>query len=380
MKIVFLSNFFNHHQAALSDALWEKTCGEYLFVETSPMPQERRALGYPTRSKVYVLPLVGNETRILREIREADAVIAGSAPEWLVRQRIKTGKLLFRYSERPLRNGTEPLKVIPRWFRWHWRNPVGKPIYLLCASAFASGDYAKFGLFRNHAFCWGYFPERKQYHEGTLLSSKDPAQILWCGRLLSLKHPEEALQAAHILKQEGYAFQLTFIGIGEMESQLRQMVRDFCMEDCVQFLGARPPEEVRNAMEKAGIYLFTSDRQEGWGAVLNEAMNSGCAVVASHAIGAVPFLVKPEENALVYRAGDTAMLCQKIRYLLEHPQEQKRLGAEAYRTIRDIWNGETAAERLITLIQRLPAGEKAPQLFEDGPCSRAVIVTEDWFA
>lgn len=47
--------------------------------------------------------------------------------------------------------------------------------------------------------------------------------------------------------------------------------------------------EVRSYMEKADIYLFTSDFNEGWGAVLNESMNSGCAVVASHAIGSVPF-------------------------------------------------------------------------------------------
>jgi hypothetical protein len=36
-----------------------------------------------------------------------------------------------------------------------------------------------------------------------------------------------------------------------------------------------PPEEVRVHMEQSNIYLFTSDFGEGWGAVLNEAMNSG---------------------------------------------------------------------------------------------------------
>ena len=61
-------------------------------------------------------------------------------------------------------------------------------------------------------------------------------------------------------------------------------------------------------MEKTGIFLFTSDRQEGWGAVLNEAMNSGCAVVASHLIGAVPFLKKKKKNGLVYSSGDRKTL------------------------------------------------------------------------
>ena len=148
MKIVFFSNFFNHHQAALSDALWRKTNGEFLFVETCPMPQERKLLGYSEIQREYTRNINGNESLVSQKLQEADLVIAGSAPESLIRQRIKTGKLLFRYSERPLKKGLEPAKYLPRLIRWHWRNPFWKPIYLLCASAYAAGDYAKFGLFR----------------------------------------------------------------------------------------------------------------------------------------------------------------------------------------------------------------------------------------
>lgn len=379
MKIVFLSNFFNHHQSALSDALWRKTKGEYCFVETSPMPQERKSLGYPSQQREYVLPLEGNESRITGLVQDADVVIAGSAPEWLIRKRIRTGKLLFRYAERPLRNGLEPVKYVPRMLRWHWRNPWGKPIWLLCASAYTAGDYAKFGLFRGRAFRWGYFPERKQYDVQKLLSSKSPTEILWCGRFLELKHPEDVLAAAERLKEEGYRFHLTVIGRGEREAQLRKMVKDRGLEDWVQFPGAMEPDAVRRAMERAGIYLFTSDRREGWGAVLNESMNSGCAVIASHAIGSVPFLMKDGENGLVYASGDVPMLCEKIRYLLEHPQEQKRLGAAAYRTIRDTWNAEVAADRLVTLAENILSGKPAFGLFEDGPCSRAEEMDESWF-
>ena len=76
---------------------------------------------------------------------------------------------------------------------------------------------------------------------------------------------------------------------GEMEEQLHNMIRDKSLEDCVEMPGAMKASEVRSYMEKADIYLFTSDFNEGWGAVLNESMNSGCAVVASHAIGSVRF-------------------------------------------------------------------------------------------
>lgn len=130
---------------------------------------------------------------------------------------------------------------------------------------------------------------------------------------------------------------------------------------------------------KAGIYLFTSDRNEGWGAVLNESMKSGCAVVASHAIGAVPYLMKHRQNGLIYKSGDVDGLYKKVKYLLDNPGEQERLGCAAYETITGLWNEEVAAQRLVILSEHLLSGEKHPDLFEDGPCSRAVIVKDEWF-
>lgn len=379
MKVIFVSNFFNHHQSAISDALWEKTEGQFAFVETSPMPPEQRQLGYHSLQRPYLLDSLLHEEQVARLIREADVMIAGAAPESLVRRRVKTGKLMFRYSERPLKNGLELWKYLPRLLRWHWRNPGGKPIYLLCASAYAAGDYAKFGLFRGRSYQWGYFPEAKQYENpGKMIEKKDPRRILWCGRFLPLKHADDALWAAKRLKEEGYAFRLDFIGRGEMEEPLKELTREWALSDCVRFLGSMNPEQVRENMENAGIYLFTSDRQEGWGAVLNESMNSGCAVIAGHAIGAVPFLIRDGENGLIYESENREMLYEKLRFLLDHPEEQARLGANACDTIVTQWNADTAAQRLIALSERILAGESGSELYKNGPCSPAKEMQDDW--
>jgi glycosyltransferase involved in cell wall biosynthesis len=295
---------------------------------------------------------------------EADVVIAGSAPENYLRQRVRAGKLIFRYSERPLKQGLEPLKYFIRLIRWHRNNPVGKPIYLLCASAYAAADFAKFGLFRNKAYQWGYFPEAKCYDR---LPQKEENSVLWVGRFLDWKHPDDALRAAAKLREDGYDFHLRMIGTGPMEQQLRNMVSQWGMEGNVSFLGSMKPEAVRAYMEKSSIFLFTSDRQEGWGAVLNEAMNSGCAVVASHAAGCVPYLVRDGGNGLVYRSGDVGMLREKLEYLLEHPQQRAQLGTAAYETITCLWNTETAAQRLVELSKGLLGTDGMPD-FEKGPC------------
>lgn len=376
MKIVFLSNYFNHHQQPISEALFRLPGVEYHFIATMPMPAQRKQLGYHMAELPEYVCSAWNsqEERAygMKLLAAADVVIAGSAPEHMFRFCIKQNKLLFRYSERPLKKGLEVWRYPVRFLRWHYRNPFWKPIYMLCASAYTAPDYRKFGLFKNKTYKWGYFPETKRYEDPLgMIAAKDPAEILWCGRFLDWKHPEDVLIVARILKTEGYSFRIKFVGAGVLAEKLKQLTREYDLEDCVSFLGQMTPEQVRTHMEKAGIYLFTSDRQEGWGAVLNESMNSGCAVIAGHAAGSVPYLMEDGKNGLIYESGNVQALCDKVRYLLERPDEQKRLGAAAYHTITEIWNAESAAGRLIQLAECLLADGKVDALFETGPCSRA---------
>lgn len=162
---------------------------------------------------------------------------------------------------------------------------------------------------------------------------------------------------------------MSIIGNGEMEPQLRDMIEKKGLLDCVEMLGAMPPEKVREHMEQADIFLFTSDFNEGWGAVLNESMNSGCAVVASHAIGSVPFLIKDGVNGVVYKNGSQKDLNQAVMELLDDPEKRKQIGQAAYRTMTEKWNGENAAERFIELSKALKEGKDTP--YPDGPCSKS---------
>ena len=374
MKLVFVSNFFNHHQKPLCDAFYGHLGEEFRFVATTTVPQARRALGYEVLTAPYVVPAyAAPRFRELAKalVDEADVVIAGSAPEALLRDRIRAGKLLFRYSERPLKKGFSLVRYLPRLVRWHLRNPMTKPIYMLCASAYTAPDYAKFGLFRNRCYKWGYFPEAKRYADvNALMDAKEPASILWASRMLDWKHPDDALEIAHRLKLAGYDFTMTMIGMGPMEQQLRDRIEEYGLSEQVRMPGSMKPEEVRAHMEKSGIFLFISDRNEGWGAVLNESMNSGCAVVGCEAIGSVPYLIRCGKNGLTYAPGDVDGLYEQVKYLLDHPGEQRRLGAAAYCTISECWNGDNAAERFIELSRRILAGEKMPDVYEDGVCAK----------
>lgn len=352
MKIVFVSNYLSHHQKPLCDALAARA--EFAFLQTEKMPAQRRELGWRQECPGYV-------TEDASVLEGADVVIAGSAPEKRIRPCILQGKLVFRYHERPLKDGNPWWKRAVRYGKWHWQNPAGGNVWLLCAGSRVAADYAKFGLFRGRALKWGYFPEAGTPAEKVCHS------ILWAGRLLELKHPDAAVRLADRLRGDGYDFSLTFLGAGPMETALREQIGELGMGDRVRFLGAVSAEEVRRRMAGSEIFLFTSDSREGWGAVLSEAMSCGCAVVANMGAGATPYLVRHAENGLCYETEEE--LYQQVKRLLENPEMREKYGREARKTMTEVWNGEVAARRLVAFSERILAGEE-PEFWPDGPCSK----------
>lgn len=374
MKIVFISNIFNHHQKFLSDYLYSLCSHHYHFIATEEMTSELRILGYNEYKDIpYLINSYESiDSNVLQIVNDADVVIIGSAKDEWIKERIKNKKLVFRYVERPLKNGLELWKYPYRWIKWHIENPWRAPIYLLCASAYAAGDFKKFGLFNNRCYKWGYFPEAKFYQNlEDLMSYKDKREILWCGRFLDWKHPDDVLKVAKELKKNGYHFHIKIIGTGKMAEVLTNMCDQMALNDCISFLGSMSPQLVRKNMEHAGIFLLTSDQKEGWGTVLNEAMNSGCAVVANEAAGATPYLICHQQNGLVYSCGSIDELYNDIVYLLCNQKEQDILGKNAYKTIQEKWNADIAAQRLVELSEQILHNGMVTNCFSDGPCSKA---------
>ena len=122
----------------------------------------------------------------------------------------------------------------------------------------------------------------------------------------------EAEEVAEELKKEGYRFHVDLIGGGPMEEELKEATVQKGLEKEITFHGFLSPGKVREIMEKSHIHLFTSNHLEGWGAVVNEAMNSGCVEVISVEAGAGPFLVEHGVNGLFYRNSDPRDLLKVI--------------------------------------------------------------------
>lgn len=380
MKITFVSNYINHHQIPLSNALYRALGEDYHFIQTEPMEEERVQMGWQENNAelAYLKLLYREEAECRRLIDESDVVIFGWAPEELIAGRLEEGKPVIRCSERIYREG-QWRAVSPRGLKQKYHDHTRhhkKPVYLLCAGAYVPSDFHIIRAYKEKMFRWGYFPECRKYEIEKLLENKDTAsectEILWAGRLLALKHAELLIPLAVSLREKGYSFHITVIGDGEEKESLQESIGRENLSGQITLLGFLKPEEVRGYMERAHIYLATSDYREGWGAVVNEAMNSGCAVVASHAMGAVPFLIEHEKNGLIFQSLNGRDLCEKTESLLRDKDKIRALGRAAYQTISQEWNAETAGQRLIQMCEEILKGRKAE--FAKGPCSEAPVI------
>lgn len=402
MKIVFFSNFINHHQKPVADELYRLTGGNYVFVEVIPLYDWLKSGGYADFSHLpYVLRAWENEENRMKAEQlavTADVAMFGG-PEvinYSILRSRSTNKISFEVGERWFKKGWINL-LSPRLLKYQWYYHTlfyKKPFYRLCSSAFAAYDEYKMHSFKNRCYKWGYFTKVDvtvgQTHievSGTV-SNSEVVSLMWCSRYLKWKHPELPILMAKNLKRKGYHFVIDMYGSGTYYEQATVLAKKCNVEDVVHFNGNMPNDEILLSMRNHDIFLFTSDQNEGWGAVANEAMSNGCVLVGSDAVGSTPYLVADMKNGVLFKSAnvnkgftksslkvdDKALddLTKKVEWLLEHPLERKLMATKAYETMKNIWSPENAAKSLMLLVENLQQGLETP--FVSGPCSKAIPI------
>lgn len=381
MVITFVSTYLNHHQVLLCEEL-RKNSDEFYYIATSRISQARLDLGYEDLNCKYdyVVRTYDKSTelsRIKELLIKSDAVIFGACPNSYINFRLKENKLSFLYSERFFKKGawrrfipSVRKKIEERIVRFKDKN-----IYVLCASAFLSNDLKLLGFSEDKCFKWGYFPQVKNYETMPERNNKN-LKLLCASRLIKLKHIEDAIKAASVLRDRGIDFTFDIIGTGDCEASLRSLVKNLRLENRVNFLGAMNPESVIEHMEKADIFFMNSDFHEGWGAVVNEAMSTGCAMLVSSAIGSAKFLIKDGENGFIYQYGNKADIREKLYRLASDKTLREKVGKSAFETIRNEYNQTVAVKRLLEFIK---SGCSNNVPYETGPMSKAPATKNRWY-
>ncbi len=381
MKVAFFSNFLTHHQVPFCLEMQKKLGQDFKFVSTEKIYQWRLDMGFEDLDKKYDFVVRAYESEEAHEeakkiALDSDIVMIGSIPDDYIEERLKQDKITFRYRYRIFlfTDGfwktvfnKEKLKLL---YQRHIKYRKNKNLYMLSANAYGANDFNRFGMYVNKIYKWGYFLETPECDIDKILEQKeknDKIKLVWVARFIKWKHPEVALKLAKNLKKQGYNFELKMLGTGYLDNKVRKMVKKENLEDVVNIIGQVPSTEVRKYMEEANIFIATSDSAEGWGAVVNEAMAAGCAVIANRRMGSAPYLINQEQSGIMYNTYKE--LEEQTKRLMKDKELREKLGKNGYKIVTEKWTSKNATENLLKLFDATISGKEIE--IEDGPASKA---------
>lgn len=365
----------------MATELYKELGDDYRFIETEPMEEERVKMGWNTDNNQvpFLMQYYKNPEESSKLILDSDVVVFGGCDdESYIEERLKAKKPVIRVSERLYKSGQWKAispKGLLKKYKDHTRHNKDDVI-LLCAGAYVPSDFHIVRAYPGKMYRWGYFPPFVQQDIDKLVETKkrnEKVKILWAGRFIDWKHPENAIDVAKYLKDNGIDFHMTVIGDGECKEALMNRAKEWGLDEKITFAGFQNPEAVREHMENHDIFLFTSDYLEGWGAVLNEAMNSACAVVANSATGATPYLINHGKNGFAYQNGRIDELCKYTLQLAKDSKLREKVSRDAYKTIEETWNAKVAAKQILRLCKML-TGESCDKEPDNGPGSKARVI------
>lgn len=370
MKIAILSNIINHYQMNIVNDFVQQG-HECFFIETEKITQEHIKNGFVRdfEQSEHVINGIAHRERAVDIINSCDVLIGSYYGANYMRDRIRAGRLTFIESERILKSDSSTilgrLKNAVRIKKYRFflkKNGYMSGCYFLLKGQYAINDYLQVGVSRDRILRHGYFTEtsaygEKRYHtEGTV-------KLLWVGRMLPWKHPDDAVYVQQRLADDGYDVSLLMIGTGPMTEMLRDRIGNYDID----MAGSVPFYKIRESMHESDIFLFTSDYAEGWGVVLNEAMSEGLGVVASRKAGSTTFLMRDKNNGIVYD-GDRESLYNAVVTYLNNPALIEQYGREARKTIESTWNSTVADVSFLRQCERIM--EHGELLETDGPCGK----------
>lgn len=359
MTVVFYMNCVSAHQLPLAREVAKlvvrNQCLEggesgFLYVDAGVGGQPMQTLKASDDLGVKVAKIDTEEAR--EAVETWDVVVTGLRDLELIERRESKGLRTFYYSERWFKPIEIRLKsfglrfYLPGWIRMfipsyrrmakrfvRWSNTVSGA-RVLAIGPWAKKDFIRMGVPPGKIYPWGYFVEPgceapfKKSDSATL-------RLLWCGRLLDWKCVGDVVRAVveHVgLKSKGMS--LTIAGDGPERVRLVKIAQGFP----ITFMPSQPMGKIRELMRTHDTLVLASNACEGWGAVVNEALEEGMNVIGTYEAGASAAIL-PRER--LYHAGDVNALALLLEKEYNNELPQCSIGE---------WTAKNAARRLMEMI------------------------------
>ena len=375
LRVLLVSNLISPHQLPFAKSLVALLGEEqFRFAATHPMDPELGKRGW-RNDEPYCWILRAGENALDLETydrwwKEADVVLTGERDLDRITDRVRQGRMTFYMSERWWKPPLGSMRLLYPGFAWmalRFSRLARSPhFHFLAIGSHAAEDLRRIASLEGRAWSWGYFTQLPP--APACLERKGPLCVLWAGRMIACKRLDTLIRAHARIKGLGAEAHLTLVGHGPCQGQMERLTQHLGTASDVTFLPTMTGDQTRAQMRQAHVYVLASNAYEGWGAVLNEAMSEGCAVITSESAGAARSLIRHGENGLLFRPGDHHQLAGLLESLNQNEPLRYRLAQEGQGTIQAYWNPAVAAERFLEVARAQLSGQVFPA-YATGPMS-----------
>lgn len=186
--------------------------------------------------------------------------------------------------------------------------------------------------------------------------------VLFVGRICADKGVEYLIKAADIVVNQYGKKNVSFVIVGPSEQftkhyaksdnyieKIRQLVDDYGLSEKVIFTGTVQLDDKIQLYAACNMVVIPSvvdlDPQ-----VQIEAMASGKPVIGTN-VGTMPRRIKHGQSGFIVEPADEKQLADKIIYLLDNPEERKKMGICARKTVEENYSAEHMASRMLEVFK-----------------------------
>ena len=186
--------------------------------------------------------------------------------------------------------------------------------------------------------------------------------ILFVGRIVPYKGVEYLVKAADIVVNDFGRKDALFLLVGPLAEhgldkvehgdyipKIFSFIKDSDLEANVKLTGAVPFDDLTKLFSACDIFVLPSVA-ETFGMVVSQAMASAKPVIGTR-VGSIPVQIKDGWNGYLVEPANEHQLAEKIKYLIDHPEERRRMGLNGRKLAEDKFDWSWVTEQTLQVYQ-----------------------------
>ncbi|MFH1426571.1 MAG: glycosyltransferase family 4 protein [Candidatus Kerfeldbacteria bacterium] len=164
------------------------------------------------------------------------------------------------------------------------------------------------------------------------------------GRMVKRKRFADIVRALQLLPEQVRA---VIIGKGPESEAIKSLAREMDVADRLLLPGFVSQERKMQLLNASDAFVLSSEH-EGFGIVLQEAMQAGLPIIATNNGGQTD-LITQSKNGYLYKPGDVQALVESIRALMANADLRREMAEENKQRVRE-FSPESIAQRYLELL------------------------------